>query len=94
MEIKNKGGRPRESKVLERSYTDTKDYNNEYRKECRYVFSTNLSQVKDIDIIEALETTAGGNRQAALKILVRDGIKYNELCDKALLERGIVKVKD
>lgn len=79
MEIKNKGGRPRESKVLERSFTDTKDYTNEYRKACRYIFTINLSQVKDIDIIEALETTAGGNRQAALKILIRDGIKYQEL---------------
>lgn len=94
MEIKNKGGRPRESKILERSFTDTKDYTREYRKECRYVFTINLSQVKDVDIIEALETTAGGNRQAALKILIRDGIKYNELCDRALIERGIIKVKD
>lgn len=85
MEIKNKGGRPRESKVLERSFTDTKDYTNEYRKECRYIFSTNLSQVKDIDIIEALETVAGGNRQAALKILIRAGIKYLEL-DKTFKE--------
>lgn len=94
MEIKNKGGRPRESKILERSFTDTKDYTREYRKECRYVFTINLSQIKDLDIIEALETTAGGNRQAALKILIRDGIKYNELCDKALIERGIIKVKE
>ena len=94
MEIKNKGGRPRESKVLERSFTDTKEYTKEYRRECRYVFTINLSQVKDIDIIEALESVCNGNRQAALKILVRDGIKYRELCDKDLLERGIIQVKE
>lgn len=78
MKIKNKGGRPRESKVLSKAYKDTKDYNKEYRKQYRYIFTTNLSQLTDLDIIEALETVAGGNRQAALKILVRAGIKYLE----------------
>ena len=29
MEIKNKGGRPRESKVLSKAYKDSKDYNKE-----------------------------------------------------------------
>lgn len=79
MEIKNKGGRPRESKVLSKAYKDTKDYNKEYRKQYRYIFTTNLSQLTDLDIIEALETVAGGNRQAAVKILIRAGIKYLEL---------------
>lgn len=78
MMIKNKGGRPRESKLLNKSYTDYKEYNNEYRKQCRYVFTINLHNEKDKDIIDALETFSDGNRQAALKILVRAGIKYLE----------------
>ena len=71
----NKGGRPRYSKILNKSYSNNKEYVKEYVKACRYIFSVNLDNEKDADIIEALETTCKGNRQAALKILVRAGIE-------------------
>jgi len=72
----NKGGRPRFSKILNKSYSNNKDYVKEYIRACRYIFSVNLDNEKDADIIEALETTCNGNRQAALKILVRAGIEH------------------
>ena len=71
----NKGGRPRVSRVLEKAYTDKKSYNKAYQTEFRYVFTVNLSQEKDVDIIEAIESIAGGNRQKAVKILLRAGIE-------------------
>ena len=78
MDIMNKCGRPRVSRVLDGEYTDKKTYNNEYRKEHRYIFTINLSQDRDSDIITALETIAGGNRQAALKILIREALKQRD----------------
>ena len=72
----NKGGRPRVSKLLNKSYSSNKEYDKDYVKNFRYVFTVNLHNEKDSDIIEALETTCKGNRQAALKLLVRAGIKY------------------
>lgn len=71
----NKGGRPRVSN-LGIIYSDKKDYNRQYTKGYRYVFSTNLSQDKDRDIIETIETLCNGNRQKAVKILLRAGIKH------------------
>ena len=71
---KNKGGRPRVSK-LGIDTSNRKRYDKEYRQVCRYIFTVNLSQDKDIDIIEALETVGQGNRQKALKELIRLGIK-------------------
>lgn len=71
---KNKGGRPRVSK-LGIDTSNRKEYDREYRQACRYIFTVNLSQEKDSDIIEALETVGQGNRQKALKELLRLGIK-------------------
>lgn len=71
----NKGGRPRVSK-LGITTANRKEYDKQYRQACRYIFTVNLSQEKDSDIIEALETITKGNRQQALKILVRAGIHY------------------
>lgn len=71
---KNKGGRPRVSK-LGIDTSNRKEYDREYRQACRYIFTVNLSQDKDSDIIEALETVGQGNRQKALKELLRLGIK-------------------
>ena len=88
--MKNKGGRPRVSK-LGIDTSNRKEYDKRYRQACRYIFTVNLSQETDADIIDALETLCAGNRQKALKRLVRDGVKYNRLCDKQLLESGLVK---
>ena len=55
-----------------------KEYNKEYRKQFRYIFSVNLSQETDSDIIEAIETLCGGNRQKAVKDLIRAGIKATQ----------------
>ena len=55
-----------------------KEYNKEYRKQYRYIFSVNLSQETDSDIIEAIETLCGGNRQKAVKDLIRLGMKYRQ----------------
>lgn len=74
----SKGGRPRGSELIDSSYSNKKEYNKEYRKQYRYIFSVNLSQDKDGDIIEALESS-GRNRQAALKDLIRAGIKFRGL---------------
>lgn len=76
----SKGGRPRGSELIDSSYSNKKEYNKEYRKQYRYIFSVNLSQDKDGDIIEALESS-GRNRQAALKDLIRAGIKFRGLKD-------------
>lgn len=51
-----------------------KAYDKEYRERYRYIFSINLSQDTDSDIIEALETYCGGNRQKAVKDLIRLGL--------------------
>ena len=72
----NKSGKPRVSKLLNKSYSSNKEYSKEYVKNFRYVFSVNLHNEKDSDIIEALETTCKGNRQAALKLLIRAGIDH------------------
>ena len=72
---KLKGGRPRVSK-LGISTLNRKEYDKAYRQRCRYIFTVNLSQDKDSDIIDALETITQGNRQQALKILIRAGIHY------------------
>lgn len=74
---KSKGGRPRVSK-LGIDTSNRKEYDREYRQACRYIFTVNLSQDKDIDIIEALETVGQGNRQKALKELIRLGIRYKD----------------
>ena len=74
----SKGGRPRGSELIDSSYSNKKEYNKEYRKQYRYIFSVNLSQDKDGDIIEALESS-GRNRQAALKDLIRAGIKAKKI---------------
>lgn len=71
----NKSGRPRVSKLLNKSYSSNKDYVKDYYKNFRYIFTVNLHNEKDQDIIEALESTCKGNRQAALKLLIRAGIK-------------------
>ena len=87
-------GRPKGvSDKISSAYTSKKEYNQEYRKQYRYIFSVNLSQDKDSDIIEALESY-GMNRQSALKDLIRAGIKYNKLMDKGLLESGLIEIKD
>ena len=52
-----------------------KEYDKEYQKRYRYIFSVNLSQETDSDIIE---TMYKGNRQRAVKDLIRLGIKYRE----------------
>ena len=54
---------------------DKKAYDKAYRQANRYIFTVNLNNEKDSDIIEALESTCKGNRQKALKMLVRAGIK-------------------
>lgn len=71
----NKSGRPRVSKLLNKSYSSNKDYAKDYYKNFRYIFTVNLHNEKDSDIIEALESTCKGNRQAALKLLIRAGIE-------------------
>ena len=53
-------------------------YDKEYRERYRYIFSINLSQETDSDIIEAIETKYNGNRQKAVKDLIRLGIKYSQ----------------
>ena len=55
-----------------------KAYDKEYRERYRYIFSINLSQETDSDIIEAIETKYNGNRQKAVKDLIRLGIKYSQ----------------
>lgn len=55
-----------------------KEYDKEYQKRYRYIFSTNLSQETDSDIIEAIETMYNGNRQKAVKDLIRLGLKYRQ----------------
>lgn len=82
--MKNKGGRPRVSK-LGIDTSNRKEYDKRYRQACRYIFTVNLSQEKDSDIIEALENTCVEitndlneckiNRQKALKELIRLGIQ-------------------
>lgn len=66
--------RPKGSAIVKSAYKDKSSYNVAYQKEHRYVFSTNLDQEKDSDIIEALESRCGGNRQKALKELIRIAI--------------------
>lgn len=73
----SKGGRPRGSELIDSSYSNKKEYNKEYQKQYRYIFSINLSQDKDSDIIEAIES--GDNRQKAVKDLIRAGIKAEKL---------------
>lgn len=81
-------GRPRGvSDKISCKYTSKKEYNNEYRKQYRYIFSVNLSQDKDSDIIEALESY-GMNRQKALKDLVRAGIKAKKVDNKIICRNG------
>ena len=55
-----------------------KEYDKEDQKRYRYIFSVNLSQETDSDIIETIETMYKGNRQRAVKDLIRLGIKYKE----------------
>lgn len=90
--MKNKGGRPKGSK-LGISTDNRKEYDKKYRQACRYIFTVNLNQDKDSDIIEALEVVGAGNRQKALKELIRCGIKYNRMIDQQLLDAGIVQIK-
>ena len=73
--MKNKGGRPRVSK-LGIDTSNRKEYDKRYRQACRYIFTVNLNQETDKDIIEALESICKGNRQQALKVLIRAGIHY------------------
>ena len=73
----SKGGRPHGSELIDSSYSNKKEYNKEYQKQYRYIFSINLSQDKDSDIIEAIES--GDNRQKAVKDLIRAGIKAEKL---------------
>lgn len=72
---KVKVGRPLGQGAYGISTKDRKAYDKVYRQSARYIFTVNLSQDKDADIIEALESYSGGNRQKALKILIRKGIK-------------------
>ena len=81
---KDKGGRPLGSGEHGVTTLDRKAYDKVYRTKCRYIFSVNLSQEKDADIIEALEGLAGGNRQKAVKILIRKGILHNKIMSKCL----------
>ena len=71
---KVKVGRPLGQGAYGISTKDRKAYDKVYRQSARYIFTVNLSQEKDADIIEALESYSGGNRQKALKCLVRIGI--------------------
>ena len=71
----NKGGRQTKSK-LGISYKNRKEYDKKYRQDFRYIFTVNLSQEKDKDIIDALESLFGGNRQKALKYFLRLGIEH------------------
>ena len=71
---KLKGGRPRVSK-LGISTLNRKEYDKAYRQRCRYIFTVNLSQDKDSDIIEALESLFNGNRQKAFKFLIREALR-------------------
>ena len=73
---KNKGGRPLGGGAYGVTTKDRKAYDKVYRSNCRYIFSVNLSQDKDSDIIEAIETMYEGNRQKAVKELIRIGIRY------------------
>ena len=78
---KVKVGRPLGQGAYGISTKDRKAYDKVYRQATRYIFSINLSQEKDSDIIEALESFSGGNRQKAFKCLIRKGIA-------AMNERG------
>ena len=75
----NKVGRPYLSGKLGIPHKDNaKEYNKEYQKQCRYIFTVNLSQDKDADIIDAIETLCAGNRQKAVKELIRAGIQFKD----------------
>ena len=92
---KDKGGRPLGSGEHGVTTLDRKAYDKIYRNKCRYIFSVNLSQDKDSDIIEALEELSGGNRQKALKILIRKGILHDKLMSKCLeTDKDNIKLSD
>lgn len=61
-----------------------KEYNKAYRQQARYIFSVNLHQDKDSDLIQMLETYKAGNRQGAIKELLRLGYEKAK-------EKGLVK---
>ena len=56
-----------------------KEYIKAYTKEKRVRISLNLSKDLENDIIEAIDKTGKGNKQAGIKKLIRKGIKYEEL---------------
>lgn len=55
-----------------------KDYFKDYSKKNLKRVSLNLSNTRDQDIIQAIETESPDNIQAGVKSLIRKGIKYNE----------------
>lgn len=75
-----KAGRPKNSGALGIISDNKKDYNKQYYKKKRLVFSVNLDLEKDKELIEILNTYKGGNRQGAIKELCLIGYKaINEL---------------
>lgn len=54
-----------------------KEYHREYQKNNMTRISLNLSNNNDKDIIEAIETEKQGNKQAAIKSLIRKALREN-----------------
>lgn len=71
-----KAGRPKGTGALGIVSSNKKDYNKQYYKKKRLVFSVNLDLEKDKELIEILETYKGGNRQGAIKELCLIGYKF------------------
>lgn len=71
-----KAGRPKNSGALGIVSSNKKEYNKQYYKKKRLVFSVNLDLDKDKELIEILETYKGGNRQGAIKELCLIGYKF------------------
>lgn len=55
------------------------NYFKKYNQLNRERISLNLGKEKDKDIIEAVEKVGEGNKQAGVKALIRDGMKYRGL---------------
>lgn len=92
-----KAGRPKNSGALGIISDNKKDYNKQYYKKKRLVFSVNLDLDKDKELIEILNTYKDGNRQGAIKELCLVGYKYlTELGCKtsADFNSGLAGLKD
>ena len=55
-----------------------KEYYKRYNKENLTRVSLNLSNVKDQDILQAIQQESPDNIQAGVKSLIRKGIRYND----------------